>query len=295
MLTTSAVTAARERGGIVRSDDLRTHPSREARRHSLVPVQKQVWAAATQPMAVPQILASVAARLETIEGDWAFSGRTALWLQGVASEPCVVTASVLRTHRLDVLPPATRDRVRPDVLANRLTRNGHPVVRLEIGVVQALAGPVDEQGVRLVEDVLRQRRTTADRLRSAQARGRSGSARLGMVLALLGAGDLEIRQRRLRAALEREGVRDLQPEVHVVSRDGASAYLDLLHRPSRRAVEVDGAATHGTRAQQQVDRRRDRWVLRDHGIETLRVTVGEIDQGLTRTARELAEMLRLPR
>lgn len=277
------------------SDDLRTHPARDARRHGLVPVQKRVWTAATQPLTIPQIVVAVAARLETATDDWAFSGRTALWLHGAAPEPAVVTASVLRNHRLGVLPPATRDRVRAGVLERKLTRDGHPVVRLEIAVVQALSGPVDEQEVRLVEDVLRQRRTTADRLRSAQARGRAGSARLGLVLLELGAGDLEIRQRTLRGAVEREGIRDLSPEVQVVSRDGTYAYLDLLHHPSRRAIEVDGAATHGTRAQQQVDRRRDRWVLRDHGIETLRVTVGEVDHALTRTARELAEMLRLPR
>ena len=81
--------------------------------------------------------------------------------------------------------------------------------------------------------------------------------------------------------------RGLEVEVGLTSSSGASCWLDLLHRPTMRAVATDGAASHGTAQQQLTERRRDRWVLLEHGISTTRVTAGEVRRHLPRLVREL--------
>jgi very-short-patch-repair endonuclease len=80
--------------------------------------------------------------------------------------------------------------------------------------------------------------------------------------------------------------------VPLRSSTGATAYIDLLHRASSNAVEVDGWATHSRRHRFMADRRRDRWVRREHGITTTRVAADEVAQRLGGVVAELLPLLR---
>jgi len=98
--------------------------------------------------------------------------------------------------------------------------------------------------------------------------------------------------RLLRRALETAGVIGLESEVPLRSTSGEAAYLDLLHPASRNAVEVDGWLTHSRRQQFLADRRRDRWVRREHGITTTRVAAAEVEHRLDAVVAELLTLLR---
>jgi very-short-patch-repair endonuclease len=104
-------------------------------------------------------------------------------------------------------------------------------------------------------------------------------------------GSLDAAVRRLRQALEARGVTGLVCEARFTSSDGASCYGDLWCPAARTLVEVDGCLTHAVRERLRADRRRGRWMLRDHGIATLRVEVADLGPGLDVVADELAVVL----
>ncbi|MEO6204259.1 MAG: hypothetical protein ABIO67_02590 [Mycobacteriales bacterium] len=92
--------------------------------------------------------------------------------------------------------------------------------------------------------------------------------------------------RRLRAALVAAGVAGLRSEVRLASAGGGSCYLDLLHDPSCKALELDGGY-HDLPAQRRVDRHRDRWIRREHNIEVIRVADEEVRRDLPGLVVEL--------
>jgi hypothetical protein len=159
-------------------------------------------------------------------------------------------------------------------------------VSLETAVIQRCAQLADPHALALVERILRNRATTPDRLRAACRRGLEGSRAVRASLLVLGGGDLELQKRRLRRALEGAGLTGLRSEVHLVSAAGASCYLDLLHDPSGKALELDGGY-HDLPGQRRVDRRKDRWVRREHGIEIIRVADEEVRRDLAAVVAEL--------
>lgn len=108
--------------------------------------------------------------------------------------------------------------------------------------------------------------------------------------ALVG-GSLDVGVRRLKRALERRGIVGLSCEVRFESEDGASCYGDLWCPAARALVEVDGFLTHAVRERFRADRRRDRWMVRDHATTTLRVDAAEVFDDLDALADELAEIL----
>lgn len=270
------------------ASDLATHPYREARRAGLAPVAPGAWIARTQP-ATPALL--VAAVAGTLTREHAFLGPTALWLHGVAGEPDIVQVGVPHRHRLTLPPPVVTARVSAAVLRGRRVRRGAQVVRLEIAVVQACAGRSPRQAVAMLEQVLRGRRTTAAQVKAVLARGLAGSAAARAALRELSGGSLERQVRVLRAALERCGVTGLQAEARLLGSGGMVAYGDLLHQPTGTLLEVDGFLAHVDRDRFRGDRRRDRWVLAEHGIRTLRVDAAEVEDDLDHVADELAALL----
>lgn len=277
--------------GLLTRDALQRPRARSLQRSGLVVVQPGVVAAATQPLGADGLVRAVSL---SVRPPFAFLGRTALWRYGVLPPPSVVEVGVPSTRGLTVHPPVLGRRVAPGLLERCLWREGVPLVRLEVAVVQSAADlPLGELR-RVVESLLRERRTTSARLLAMCRRGVAGSTALRGVLHELQDGDLELQQRRLRRALQAAGVVGLESEVRLVSRGGATCYLDLLHRPSHRAVETDGSGTHGTAEQQLVDRRRDRWVLLDHGIVTTRVTASEVREGLPDLVAELLPLFSRP-
>lgn len=282
------VQQARASHGLITARQLSTYRSGRSRRAGLVVVQPRVLAAPTQPLDAAALVRAVSLSLTP---PYAFLGPTALWLHGAGPRPEVVEVGVPADRGITVHPPVRGRRLAPALLETVVVRSGVPLVGLEVAVVQSAAVLRPDVLLRLVEDLVRARRTSPARLLDACGRGVGGSRALRAVIGELADGDLEQHQRRLRRALEAAGVRGLESEVRLVSASGASCWLDLLHRGRRRAVEVDGAWTHGSRAQQVVDRRRDRWVLLEHGIDTTRVAAVEVRDRLPQLVRELLPLL----
>lgn len=285
-------TRARDRRGVVIAGDLGHKPRRAARRAGLRRVQPRAYVAVTQPVDVPTLVAALAA---SMGDDAAFLGATALWLHGAGPEPAVVEVGVPHGTTLEVLPPARVRRVSAGVLSATRMRGGVRVVDLEMAVVQAAAGRPCAEVVTLLEPLLRERRTTVVRLRARCRRGLRGSAVVRRAVDELVGGSIDASVRQLRRALEARGVSGLRPEVHFTSAAGASCYGDLLHEPTMTLVEIDGFLTHTERARFRADRRRDRWMRREHAVLTVRVDAGEIWEDVDALADELVLMLALPK
>jgi hypothetical protein len=283
------VQRARQNGGLVARTDLGTHPGREALRAGLVVIQPRVLIAATQPIGPAEQLAAVRA---SIESDHAFLADTGLWIHGVAGPPAVVEVGVAHTTRFRAQPSVVVRRVAPEVLRGSRTIAGSSVVSLEIAVLQACATRAPAEVGRLLEQVLRARRTTMTRLRGRCRRGLAGSAAVRRALDELAGMSLDAAVRRLRAALEARGIEGLRVEVRFTSDTGECAYVDLLDEQSRTAVEVDGYVSHTERERFRADRRRDRWMQGQRDILTLRVDAAEtVEPGLAALADELADTL----
>ena len=279
---------ARAAQGVVPSADLGPRPARAAARHGLVPLQPRVRVACTQPI-TPEVL--VAAVAQSVTGPYALVGPTALWWHGVAPAPDVVHVGVPHGTRFRALPPLRVHRLAPSVLRGRRTVRGVEVVALEVAVLQSCAGTPAAEARRLLEVVLRERRTTVPRLRARCRRGLAGSAAVRAGIDELAGTSLDAAVRRLAAALALRGVHGLRTEVRFVSAGGASAYADLLDEASRTVIEVDGYLSHVERQRFLADRRRDRWLLAQHELHTVRVDVQETLDGLDALADELAALL----
>jgi hypothetical protein len=280
--------AALQRRGLLLAEEARRLPA--GQRSALVLVQPRVLVAATQPL---DLATRVSAAMACTDGI-VLAGRAALWAYGVdrgPGEPALDVA--VPDHRqLVLLPPVRVRRVAPSLLSGARSTSGYPVVALETAVVQAAEDLPDERLLDVVEEVLRQRLTTLGRLRGRCRRGVAGSARLRRLLDVLEAGGMDRSPRILRQALEAAGVTGLSSEVPLRSKSGKTAYVDLLHRASGNAVEVDGWATHSRRDRFLADRQRDCWLRREYGITTTRVGAEEVERRLDGVVAELLPLLR---
>ncbi len=283
------VERARAEHGVVSADTLGSRPPRAAARHGLVLVQPGAFVAATQPVDLRVHLTALTKG--RAEREWYVLGEGALWLYGVAEAPKKLDLGIPLGHALATADPVVSRRVVQCVLEGSRHVGGFPVVALEVAVIQAAQRRPDPQVRELVEDLVRDRRTTLARLRSRCRRGLAGSARVRRVCDELAGGSMERDVRRLRAALEALGVTGLESETHFRSDGGASAYADLLHRPTMTVIEVDGFLDHIRRDAFRRDRHRDRWLRRQHDALTLRVDVLEVREDLAQLAEELAWFL----
>jgi hypothetical protein len=283
--------AALARHGLVLREELGSQPSRAARSAGLRALHPGTYLARTQPVDVAVHLAAVATRWG--HRDVFVLGRGALWLHGYGECPDALVLGVPQSRELVTAEGVTVRRLAPAVLAGWRWRHECKVVALEVAVVQ-IAGEEPYDEVRqLVEELVRSRRTTLSRLRSRCRRGVKGSAALRRVCDELSGGSMDHDVRRLHDALVQRGTTDWEVEARFVGAGGRSAYADLLHRPTMTAVEVDGLLSHATREQFRTDRRRDRWLRKEHGVTTLRVDVTEIRQDVEAVADELVELLDL--
>jgi hypothetical protein len=248
----------------------------------------RAYLAETQPYDVAVQLASL--KVAHQDGWW-LMGAAALWVYGVEQAPEVLNVGLKLTSEISIAAPVQSHRLSRSVLAGARTIDGTPLVALEIAVLQWAQLRPHADVVRLVEKVLRERRTSIPRLRARLRRGVAGSAAVRAALDELLGGSLDRDVRTLKHALEALGVTGLECEVRFVSADGASGYADLLHRPTMTVIEVDGSLDHLVEDRFLADRRRDRWMLRDHGVRTLRVDMREVRGQLDRTAAELAAFL----
>ena len=281
--------ALRQRG-VVAADDLGTQPGRAAQRAGLRRVQPRAYVAATQPL---DGLTLALAVHQSVRGRGAFLGATALWAHGAGPtpDPHEVVLGVPHRTRLALSPPARVSRVSDHVLSRVRIRQGLPVVDLEVALLQCSARLPVDQVVALLEPVLRERLTTPVRLRERCRRGLGGSAVVRQSIDDLVGGSLDQAVRLLAQALRARGVHGLQTEVRFVSSTGASCYGDLWCPAARTLIEVDGFLTHAVRDRFRADRRRDRWMVADHGVRTLRVDAAEVWQSVDAVADELAPLL----
>ena len=278
---------ALDRHGLLLATEVRGLPAGE--RRGLVVVQPGVLVASTQPLD----LATRVAAVERSARGVVLAGRTALWAYGsiAADQPLEVDVAVPDTRQVVLLPPVRVRRLAPSLLTGARSAGGHRVVSVETAVVQAAEELPGPQLLPVVEELLRERLTSVSRLRGRCRRGVAGSAVLRHLLGDLDDGAVDRGPRLLRRALEAAGVDGLECEVPLRSADGALAYVDLLHRRSRHAVEVDGWVTHSGRQRFLADRRRDRWLLRDHGLTTVRVAADEVERRRDAVVAELLLLL----
>lgn len=280
--------SARQSHGLVASADLGSSPARAAADRHLVLLQPRIYVAETQPIGA---LEQVAAIRLSVQGEYAFLGRTALWLYELVDPPEAVVAGVPHRTRFRARPPALIRRVAPAVLRGRRTLSAGYVVALEMAVVQVAVHQPRTATTALLEQVLRARQTTIPRVRSRLRRGVAGSAAVRSALDELAGTSLDAAVRRLQCALEVRGVTGLQSEVRFTSASGASAYGDLVDEHGLTVVEVDGYLTHTERDRFRADRRRDRWLSSEHGYLTVRVDAAETTDDLGGLADELAALL----
>ena len=276
---------AKRRRGLVAAAELSDSPRRAAARHNLIALHHGLFVAATQPLTLAVLLASV--RETTRDRTVVVMGEGALWLYKAAEAPRVLSLGVPLGSSFSAPPPLQVRRVTSAVLDGRRTLDGCQVVALEMAVIQVAAQWPRPQVRELVEELVRSRRTTLARLRARCQRGIKGSARVRAACDDLAGGSMDADVRRLMAALEERGVYGLETEVRFTNQDGASAYADLFHRATLTAFEVDGLVTHSRRTRFRADRRRDRWMHREHGVVTLRIDVLEIREDLDSLADEL--------
>jgi hypothetical protein len=238
----------------------------------------------------------VAALAAVVDGArYAVMDEAALWLHGVGPTPSTVSVGVPLGHELAVRSGFSVRRVAASVLEGTRTLRQCSVVALEVAVIQVAARWSRDEVTELVSDLVRGRRTTLARLRGRCRRGLKGSALVRSVCDDLSGGSMDADVRRLQSAMASRGV-VLESEVRFVGAGGGSAYADLFDVETATAFEVDGFVTHSARAQFRIDRRRDRWLRREHGVLTVRVDVAEIREDVDALADELLSLLRpMPR
>lgn len=279
----------RSQQGLLLSSQLGSTPERTAGRRNLLLLQPRVYIAQTQPVGPVEQVAAVHA---SVQSAYAFLGETALWLYELAEPPDVVQVGVPHATRFRALAPVRVRRVAPAVLRGRRPLSSGWVVAVEVAIIQAAARRPPEEVLTLLESVLRDRRTTMPRIRSRLRRGVAGSTAVRAGLDTLAGTSLDAAVRRLKQALEGLGILGLEPELHFRSSAGTSAYGDLVDERSRTVVEVDGYLTHVERKRFRADRKRDRWLVAQHGYLTLRVDATETVDELDAVAAELADILR---
>jgi very-short-patch-repair endonuclease len=284
-----AVAAALAREGVVLLKDLGQSPRRTAWSSGLRELHAGVFLARTQP-------ATVAVHLAAVEAAWSgrevfVLGPAAVWLHGYGEAPERLSLGVPQTRELVTSPDVAVRRLAPSVLDGWRWRHGCRVVSLEVAVIQTAVDASPEEVLHLCEELVRSRRTTLARLRSRCRRGLNGSAAVRRACDQLSGGSMDADVRRLQRALAARGVTGLEVEVRFENGKGGSAYADLLHRPTMTVLEVDGRISHTSREEFRRDRRRDRWMRREHGVTTLRVDVSEIREDLDAVADEIAALL----
>ena len=280
---------AKRRHGVVTADDLGSNAARKAKSRGLASVQPKTFLASTQPYGVQAQLASLQAAFPA--GGWHVMGNAALWLYGVRPCPDRLEVGIPLFRRLAVRRPVRCRRVADSVLRRARLVRGVPVVALEVAIIQVCERRPLAEVVRLVEEVVRARRTTVARLRAACRHGFAGSALVRAACDELVGGSMDKAVRLLKLALERRGVTGLEVEMRYENGAGGSAYGDLVHAETHTVIELDGFLTHGLRERFRADRRRDRWLLGQYRTRTLRFDMQEVFEDVEAVADELVGFL----
>lgn len=219
-------------------------------------------------------------------GALSHSSALAVWGLEVALDDSVhVTIPASRRVRSRVGMTVHRARMMPSVVE----RNSLPVIQLERSLVDAWdILPSGERRAPIITAV-RRRLTTPDRVRAAldarpQVRGARECRTLVNLLADGCQSELEIWG--CQRVLHIPGLPPPELQVHVAA-GGRGAYLDAGWADVLLGVELDGAASHGSRSQREADIRRDSW-LSGLGWLVLRFSYRRLTTDTPRVRREIA-------
>lgn len=209
--------------------------------------------------------------------------------------------------KIHITVPADRNPVKsgeiPGVVihrSNSILRTRHPAMsppctRVEETVLDLIqAAATFEEAYAWICDAIGRRRTTAARIRIALDARPKFRWRRDIELALGNAGEGALSHLELRyvQGVERpHGLPAARRQARISSR-GASRYLDNLYEDYRICVEIDGTAAHPA-AEQWRDKRRDRSVLVDNHIVTIRIGFLDLRDQERRcaTAADVAQLL----
>lgn len=230
--------------------------------------------------------------------DAVFSHQTAAELYGLLKQP---------SSLIHITVPADRHPARwtkiPGVVIHRSTsvcRTRHPVLspprtRVEDTILDLIAASGSfEEAYDWICRAIGERRTTAERLRQTMDARARFRWRRDIELALSDAdeGAMSLLELRYVRGVERpHGLPTARKQARLRQRTG-SRYLDNLYEQYGACVEIDGTAAHPA-AEQWRDKRRDRSVLVNEQIVTLRVGFLDLRDRRSQcdTAAEVAKFL----
>jgi very-short-patch-repair endonuclease len=230
----------------------------------------------------------LAATRLTVAGGMAFGGMTAAALWGVPGAS--------RTERPHVVVPDNR-RLRSSsemhvqrqsrLLEHIYVRDDWPVVSIEAAVVGAAEMFGFAALVDVLQELLRDGRTTSVRVLSMTGRGVKGSALVSRAMAVAGDGFGSTWERRLARALRSRGRSGPRAQFRVVSPSGLIAYVDLAFPQVNLAIEIDGYVAHSRPAEFRYDRVRQNALVSELGWTVLRFTPFEISTAPARVVRQI--------
>ncbi len=211
------------------------------------------------------------------------------------------------SQKIHITVPAGRNPVKsgeiPGVVihrSNSIARTRHPAMsppctRVEETVLDLIqAAATFEEAYAWICEAIGRRRTTAARIRVALDTRPKFRWRRDIELALgdAGEGALSLLELRYVRGVERPHGLPAARRQARISSQGASRYLDNLYEDYRVCVEIDGTAAHPA-AEQWWDKRRDRLVLVDSHIVTIRIGFLDLRDQERRcaTAAEVAQLL----
>lgn len=204
---------------------------------------------------------------------------------------------------IDVLVHAGRHPVAPPGVTVHRTRRpdeilwnaSPPRVRLEVAVVWMADRAVHEHAaVRLLTDAVGSRRTTAPRLRDTMERTPRLARRalLQRVLTDVSAGTHSVLEHAYLHRVERAHALPLGTRQARSHEAGRTAYRDVLVGAYGVVLELDGRLHHGTTGAREQDLDRDLRAAAS-GLQTVRLTWGQVVGDPCRTAHRLGELFRL--
>lgn len=282
---------ARERGGVLLRAQLRDElVDRRLAAGELQLTGRRTVVSTTTPPSWEQ-------RLFVIQGElgepMAFTGTAGLHIYRAPhrpAEPLVVTALVPSDRDPLDLPGLRIVRAGPADLVGARTVEGHPVAALEVVLRQSATEVSRQKMITLLQDELRLRHTTEQRLLSATGRGRHGSTALRAALGVAGDKAHSRQERRIHRGMTSRGVTGYRRGFNVVTAAGPAYWLDFFWETLLAGLEVNGGA-HLDPVQATYDARRARRVLTESGIVLLPLTADEIDADLDGAVDEVIAFL----
>jgi len=152
----------------------------------------------------------------------------------------------------------------------------HPIASLEVALRHSAQEVARQKMITLLQDQLRLRGTTEQRLRSATGRGRAGSTALRRALDVAGDRAHSRQERRVHRRMVERGIGGYQRGANLLTGLGVSYWLDFLWRSLLAGLEVNGGL-HFDPVQAGYDARRARRVLTEHGVVLMMLADGSAD------------------